>query len=160
MDHQFTFPPREEGAPSAHSLSVFVVRGLFDDDHSGVSWCLIVALICISLTINDVQHLFACPLCIFFGKMSIQAFCLFLNWVVFCLFQCWVAWAIYILWLLNSSVQFSQSVVSDSLWSHGLQHARLPCPSPSPGAYSNSCPSSRWCHPSISSSVVPFSSRL
>ena len=52
------------------------------------------------------------------------------------------------------------SVVSDSLWPHGLQHARLPCPSPNPGAYSNSCPSSRWCHPTISSSVIPFSSHL
>ena len=48
--------------------------------------------------------------------------------------------------------------MSDSLWSHGLQHARVPCPSPTPGAHSNSCPSSRWCHPTISSSVVPFSS--
>ena len=57
-----------------------------------------------------------------------------------------------------SSVQFSHSVVSDSLWPHELQHARPPCPSPSPGVHSNSCPSSRWCHPAISSSVVPFSS--
>ena len=56
--------------------------------------------------------------------------------------------------------QFSCSVVSDSLWPHGLQHARLPCPSPTPGACSNSCPRSRWCHPTISSSVVPFSSFL
>jgi len=50
--------------------------------------------------------------------------------------------------------------MSDSLWLHGLQHARLPCPSPTPGAYINSCPLSWWCHPTISSSVVPFSSRL
>ena len=61
---------------------------------------------------------------------------------------------------LFSSVQFSRSVVSDSLWSHGLQHARLPCLSPAPRAYSNSCPLSRWAHPAISSSVVPFSSCL
>ena len=53
--------------------------------------------------------------------------------------------------------QFNHSVMSDSLWTHGLQHARLPCPSPTPRAYSNSCPSRRWCHPTISSSVVPFS---
>ena len=57
-----------------------------------------------------------------------------------------------------SSVQFRCSVMSDSLSPHGLQHARLPCLSPTPGVYSNSCPSSRWCHPAISSSVVPFSS--
>ena len=56
--------------------------------------------------------------------------------------------------------QFSRSVVSDALRPHGLQHARPPCPSPTPGAYSNSCPLSRLCHPTISSSVVPFSSRL
>ena len=56
--------------------------------------------------------------------------------------------------------QFSHSVVSDSLWPHGLQHTRLPCPSPTPRAYSNSYPSSQWCHPTISSSVVTFSSRL
>ena len=50
----------------------------------------------------------------------------------------------------------SRSVLSDSWWPHGLQHARLPCPSPTPGACSNSCPSSQWCHPTISSSVIPF----
>ena len=58
------------------------------------------------------------------------------------------------------SDQFSRSVVSDSLWPHGLQHDRPPCPSPTPGAYLNSCPWSRWCHPTISSFVVPFSSCL
>ena len=57
-----------------------------------------------------------------------------------------------------SSVQFNHSVVSDSLWPHGLQHARLPCSSSTQGAYSNSCPLSQWCHPIISSSVIPFSS--
>ena len=57
----------------------------------------------------------------------------------------------------SSSVQFSRSVVSDSLRLHELHHARPPCPSPTPGVHSNSCPSSRWCHPAISSSVVPFS---
>ena len=57
-----------------------------------------------------------------------------------------------------SSVQFSRSVVSDSLQPHELQHARPPCPSPTPGVHSNSHPSSQWCHPAISSSVIPFSS--
>ena len=56
------------------------------------------------------------------------------------------------------SVQFSHSVVSDTLWPHELQHARPPCPSSTLGVHSNSRPSSRWCHPAISSSVVPFSS--
>ena len=57
-----------------------------------------------------------------------------------------------------SSVQFSCSVVSDSLRSHELQHARPPCPSPTPGVHSDSRPSSQWCHPAIASSVIPFSS--
>ena len=58
------------------------------------------------------------------------------------------------------SVQFSDWALSDSLWPHGLQHARLPGSSPTPGVYSNSCPLNWWCHPTISSSVIPFSSRL
>jgi len=56
---------------------------------------------------------------------------------------------------INHSDQISRSVVSDSLWPHESQHARLPCPSPTPGVHSDSCPSSQWCHPAISSSVVP-----
>ena len=59
-----------------------------------------------------------------------------------------------------SSVQFSRSVVSNSLWPHRPQQTRPPCPSPAPGVYSNSCPLSQWCHPTISSSVIPFSSCL
>ena len=59
-----------------------------------------------------------------------------------------------------SSVQFSRSVMSDSLRPHELQHTKPPCPSPTPGVCSNSCPLSRWCHPTISSSVIPFSSCL
>ena len=58
------------------------------------------------------------------------------------------------------SVQFSHSVVSDPLPPHGLQHTRLPCPSPTPGTYSKSCPLSRWCHPTISFSVIAYSSCL
>ena len=57
-----------------------------------------------------------------------------------------------------SSVQFSHSVISDSLWPHELQHTRPPCPSPTPRVHPNPCPLSQWCHPTISSSVVPFSS--
>ena len=58
--------------------------------------------------------------------------------------------------LIYSLVQFNCSVVSNSLRSHELEHARPPCPSPSPGVHSNSCPSSRWCHPTISSSVIYY----
>ena len=71
---------------------------------------------------------------------------------------------LFVLWILTliqfSSIQFSHSVLSDSLRPHGLQHTRPPCPSPTPRVYSNSCLLSRWCHPTVSSSVVPFSSRL
>ena len=62
--------------------------------------------------------------------------------------------------MISYIFQFSHSVVSNSLWPHGLQHTRLPCPSPTLGACSNSCPSSQWCHPTISSSVISFSSCL
>ena len=62
--------------------------------------------------------------------------------------------------LAFSLVQFSRSVMSNSLRPRGLQHARPPFPLPTPGAYSSSCPSSQWCHPTISSSVVPFSSHV
>ena len=61
-------------------------------------------------------------------------------------------------WIQFSSVQFSRSDVSKSLSPHESQHARPPCPSPTPRSYSNACPLSRWCHPVISSSVIPFSS--
>ena len=71
------------------------------------------------------------------------------------LYVCPTNWFISTIFL--SAVQFSHSVVSDSLWPHGLQHARPPCPSPIPRVCLNSCPSSQWCHPTISFSVVPFS---
>ena len=61
-------------------------------------------------------------------------------------------------WSIHYSVHFSHSVMSNSLWPHELQHTRPPCPSPTPGIHPNSCPLSRWCHPAISSSVIPFSS--
>ena len=75
----------------------------------------------------------------------------------------WLITLIFIPWTLFytlcfSSVQFSCSVVSDPLRPHEPKHARPPCPSPTPGVYPNSCPSSQWCHRAISSSVVPFSS--
>ena len=70
--------------------------------------------------------------------------------------------SLYLKWISHrqhiSSVQFSCSVMSDSLRPHELQHARPPCPSPTPGVHSDSCPSSEWCYPAISSSVIPFSS--
>ena len=69
-------------------------------------------------------------------------------------FMCLV---LFVVSLPFSSVQFSCSVMYDSLWPHGLQHARPPLSSPTPGAYSDSCPLSWWCHPTVSSSVVPFS---
>ena len=79
---------------------------------------------------------------------------LFLEAIGYLQFNLWPS-------ILNvPSVQFSHSVVSDFLRPQRLQHARPPCPSPAPGAYSNSCPLSQWCHPTISSPVVPFSSCL
>ena len=79
-----------------------------------------------------------------------------------CVYKCDITYPLYQIIFKRiiqfSSVQFSRSVMSDSLRPHGLQHARLPCPSPTPRVYPNSRPLSRWCLPAISSSVVPFSS--
>ena len=76
-----------------------------------------------------------------------------------CLFRC-LAYKVIVTIFLNSisSVQFSHSVVSDSLWPRKLQHARPPCLSPTAGVHPNPCPLSQWCHPTILSSVIPFSS--
>ena len=85
---------------------------------------------------------------------------LIMTWNIFIKFHfklfdaiSWQSWE----WQLFSSVQFSWSAASNSLWLHGLQQARYPCPSSTPGACSNSGPSSWWCHPTVLSSVVPFS---
>ena len=80
--------------------------------------------------------------------------CLYLAWNIF------LGGIMLLIFSVTKSVQFSRSVMSNSLRPRGLQHVRLPCLSPTPRAYSNSCPLSQWCHPTISSSVVPFSSRL
>ena len=75
----------------------------------------------------------------------------------------WVVKRVHLKWLFCEKITnlvVNCSVMSDSLQPHGLQHARFPCPSPSPGAHSNSCPWSWWCHPTILSSAVPFSSCL
>ena len=89
----------------------------------------------------------------------------FENSILYCLlFQCLPSWTFPSLYLpsllLNFLLLFGSSIMSDSLWPHGLQHTRLPCPSLFPRACSNSCPLSWWCHATISSSVIPISSCL
>ena len=76
--------------------------------------------------------------------------------LVFTLGDFTLSWSASLIWLCAMLLLFSYSVVSDFLWPHGLQHARLPCPSPSPWIYSDSCPLSWRCHPTISSSSSPF----
>ena len=90
---------------------------------------------------------------IIFPSLHTQFVFNFLSWINHIIL--YLPLALFIL-----SVQLSYSVMCDSLWPHGLQHARLPHPSPTPGVYSNSCPFSWWCHPTTSFSVVPFSSCL
>ena len=80
-----------------------------------------------------------------------------LEWVAISFSNAW-KWKVKVKSL--SSVQFSHSVVSNSSWPHESRHTRPPCPSPTPGVHSDSCPLSQWCYPAISSSVVPFSSCL
>ena len=84
--------------------------------------------------------------CLMEKKTIWRKSCIYLQYVT-----CWFDTHIY-------SVQFSRSVVSDSLWPHESQHTRPPCPSPTPGIHSDSRPWSQWCHPAVSSSIVPFSS--
>ena len=84
-----------------------------------------------------------------------MSFDVFKPWIFDCMWK--LALVFFVQWIW-CSVQFSHSVVSDSLRPHESQHARPPCPSPAPGVHSDSRPSSRWCHPAISFSVVPFSS--
>ena len=86
---------------------------------------------------------------------KIEKLCQQFQYVREFFFWCFVSLCIQSIW---NSVQYSHSVMSDSLWPHELQHSRPPCPSPTSKVHPNSCPSSRWCHPAISSSVVPFSS--
>jgi len=89
----------------------------------------------------------------------------FISLFAVCISSLWSICSIFC-WFFKSScslsylVQFSCSVMFNSLWPHGLQHSTLPCPPPIPRACSNSCPLSRWCHPTISPSVIPFSSCL
>ena len=80
-----------------------------------------------------------------------------LNWTEFLLKYSWFVMFQAYSKVIQLSVQFSRSVMSDSLWPHGLQHTRLPCPSPTPRAGSNSCLLRQWCHPPIPFSVVRFS---
>ena len=101
------------------------------------------------------EHL---PCCLILGSLLCPCLTLPLINIWPC-YSC-PSWLPPLFYFLHHSVQFICSVVSDSLRPHGLQHARLPCPSPTPGASSNLCPLSWWCHPTISSSVVPFSSCL
>ena len=100
-----------------------------------------------SLSLYNTYHYIFCMIFFFWYHLNVSSMKV-RNLI--CFIHCYIL----------STYKFSQSVMSNSLQPHGLQHARLPWPSQTPGACSNSCPSSQWCHPTISSSVVPFSSSL
>ena len=119
---------------------------------SGSSPCLSLKPICYSLSLNFLcsPSCLSWPLLYFKQSSAFFFFFFFYRWN----FAFLLSGELY----PQSASQFSCSVMSDFLQPHGLQHARLPCPSLTPGADSNSCPSSQWCHPTISSSVIPFSS--
>ena len=109
------------------------------------------------MDINLISYFLLCrPFCVYSTIFVLFSYCIY-YYKQYRQGHCWLKknaqWEL-------SLFQFSHSVVSDSLRPHGLQHSRPPCSSPTPGVYSNSCLLSRWCHPAISSSVVPFSSCL
>ena len=131
-----------------------------------ISWCLLIssALFCTWKTVSHFRFFMGCSLHLkhsssssLVSKLSSVSFRIHLSHLFFCEvfpeFHYQGKLSVFLV-----SVQFSRSVVSDSLRPHESQHARPPCPSPSPGVHSDSRPSSPWCHPAISSSVVPFSS--
>ena len=127
--------------PSSHSLRIFLV-GFFDDGPS--DWFDVIPRWSLALHFSDNERCWAFSMCLLAG-------CVWKS------LSCPVRSGSWTLRRLSiDSVQFSHSVVSNSLPPYGLQHARLPCPSPAPRAYSNSCSLNQWCHPTSSSSVIHF----
>ena len=148
-------------------------------DTSTTGYCFLfgsASSLLLELFLHSAPVIYWAPTNLRSSSFSVISFCLFILFMGFSRQECWSglpfpsavdhvlselstvthpSWAI-----LHSisSVQFSRLVMSESLQSHELQHARPPCPSPTPGVHSDSHPSSRWCHPTISSYVVPFSS--
>ena len=135
-------------------------------DKGCLTWCVILLTFHIKDLSTDlldlnidkfIFHIWKYGCCVFYN-IGISLY--FTNEFSYCIYKYLLHTLLHGIWnsLCFSSVQCSCSVMSDSLWPHESQHARTPCPSPSPGVHSNSRPSSRWCHPAISSSVIPFSS--
>ena len=161
--------PMPQGCPSAPASSaLFHALNL---DWSSISHVVIYTFQCYSLKSSHPHLLPQSPkvcslhLCLFYYLTYRVIVTIVLNSIyigINILYWCFSFW-LTTFCIIGSSficlIQFSHSVMTDSLWPHELQHARPPCPSPTPGVYSNSCPLSWWCHPTISSSVIPFSSR-
>ena len=130
------------------------------DTRSNSTWGQVKATVhsVIPLTVSEITILLSLPHFLLHGWHL--SFPLISPFTVIASLDRLSAFQMYIYTNIHIHIQFSHSVVSNSLRPPGLQHARLPCPSPIPRVYANSCSSSRWCHPTISSSVVPFSSHL
>ena len=113
-----------------------------------------------SFPIHSQKHIWVASKCRLLYMKHVNIYVLIFVWIHFhSLSKYQLAWLLdHMVRVCFSSVQFSRSVVSDSLRPHELEHNRPPCPSPTPRVYPNPCPLSRWCHPTISSSVVLFSS--
>ena len=128
--------------PRSTTWQVDSLPTLFNISNS--SGCMVLSYYSLKFFFNFNWRIIALQYCVGFCCTTMWISCVC---VCVCVCEC-----------VSCSVQFSHSVVSDSLWPHESQHSRPPCPSPTPRVHSNSCPSSRWCHPDISSSVVPLSS--
>ena len=141
-------------ASDGHSIGASALTSVFPNEYSGSISCRIdwFDFFAVQGTRKDLLQYHS-------SKASVLQWSAFFRSIIISLHDYWKNHSFENTDLLAKwSDQISRSVVSDPLWPHESQHARPPCPSPTPGVHSDSCPSSQWCHSAISSSVIPFSS--
>ena len=154
----FSFPSATPNEPNKSSEQNVLFKDVSTTVSTSYFWSLfILPSLCHKSPQSDPRQIRISPNHLAW-KRNKQTWSYFLKFIISSLCVC-ILWDIYI-YMVVSSVHFSRSIVYNTLQPRGLQHTRPLCPSPTPGVYSNSCPLSPWCHPAISSSIAPFSSRL